>query len=178
MRHPLLAEVLLATFTARELALVHADFAHELHASPVETAHLARACGLWERVESGVRGSTEDRIALLLRASRVGEQAGVLETTELLDQALSLVDRQRQPLLASTLLAEWGYYPWLHDPLNTRVRSELLEAVVLTEPFPDSPERAFALASLASGELWELQLLVPEKPGHVWDHVQEAVEVA
>ena len=125
-RHPLLAEVLLATLTARERMPVHAayaealeaiaatrpdlaaglsadlavhheragrfdkalefsiraaDSAHDLHASSVEAALLTKACALWERASDQVRGSTEDRIALLLRASRVGEQAGVLEST-------------------------------------------------------------------------------------------------
>ena len=220
-RHPLLAEVLHATLTPRELVPVHAayartleaiaatrsdlaaglsadlavhhegagrfdqafafsilaaDFAHELHASTVEAAHLTRACALWEGVPEEVRGSTEDRIALLLRASQVGERAGVLATTELLDQALSLVDRQRQPLLASTLLAERGDRAWLHDPSNTQVRPELFEAVQLTEPFPDSPERVFALAELVRAELWDVH--TPEMPAHIWGQVQEAVEVA
>jgi DNA-binding CsgD family transcriptional regulator len=220
-RHPLLAEVLLATLTVRELMPVHAayadaleaiaasrpdlaaglsadlavhhegagrfdrafafsihaaDFAHELRASTEEAAHLTRACSLWERAGEEVRGSTEDRIALLLRTSRMGEQAGVLENTEILDQAISLVDRQNQPLLASTLLAERGYRAWQHDPSNTQVRPELFEAVQLTEPFPDSAERAVALANLVMAELWDLR--GPEMPANLWDHVQEAVEVA
>jgi predicted ATPase len=91
---------------AFDFSIRAADFAHGLRASSVEAAQLMRACGLWEKVREEARGSTEDRIALLLRTSRVGEQAGLLENTEILDQALSLVDRQRQPLLASTLLAE------------------------------------------------------------------------
>lgn len=147
-RHPLLAEVLLSTFTPQELVSVHAayagdletklvirpdlagglaadlalhhegarqldqafafsiraaEFAHELNASAVEAAHLTRACALWERAEAQMRESTEDRIALLLRTSRVGEQAGVLEHTELLDQAISLVDRLEAAALARRL---------------------------------------------------------------------------
>ncbi|MEO6143385.1 MAG: AAA family ATPase [Dermatophilaceae bacterium] len=217
-RHPLLAEVLLATMTTREVAPVHAayaraleasgreasrglsadlavhheaagqldqaftfslgaaDFAHELHASTEEAAQLIRACELWERVSEDVRGSTDDRIALLLRASRVGEQADVLEDTEILDQAILLVDRQRQPLLASTLLSERGHNAWLHDPSNTQVRPELLEAVQLTGPFPDNAERAVALAYLVEAELWETS--GPEMPLHIWGQVQEAVEAA
>ena len=220
-RHPLLAEVLLATLTARELMPVHAayadtlgaiattrpdlaaglsadlavhhagagqydqafafsiraaDFAHDVHASSVEAAQLARACALWERVGEEVRGSTDGHIALLLRTSLVGQRAGVLGSPELLDQAISLVDKQRQPLLASTLLAERGDRAWLHDPSNTQVRPELFEAVRLTEPFPDSPERVFALAELVRAELWDVH--TPEMPAHIWGQVQEAVEVA
>ncbi|NMM34294.1 MAG: AAA family ATPase [Phycicoccus sp.] len=226
-RHPLLAEVLLATMTGRELIPVHAayadalearaatspdlaaglsadlavhhegagrfdrafafsilaaDFAHDLHASSVEAAHLMRACTLWQRAGEQVRGSTEDRIALLLRTSRVGKRAGVVESPELLDQAISLVDRQRQPLLASTLLAERGNRDWQFDPPrqldppSTQVRPELFEAVRLTEPFPDSPERVFALMALVSAELWDTR--TPEMPAHIWGQVQEAVEVA
>jgi len=218
-RHPLLAEVLLATMTSPELMPVHAayagalkasaasrpdlaaglsadlavhhegagrfdqafafsiraaDFAHELHASNVEEAHLARACALWERVPEEVHGSTEDRIALLLRTSRVGEHAGVLESPDLLDQAISLVDRQRQPLLASTLLADRGDRDWQLDSPSTQVRPELFEAVQLTEPFPDSPERSYALVCLSEAQLWA----TPELSAHLRGQVQEAVEVA
>jgi len=223
-RHPLLAEVLLATLTARELMPVHAayadaleasvasrpdlaaglsadlavhhegagqddqafafsiraaDFAHEVHASSVEAAHLARACALWERAGEELRGSIDGHISLLLRTSQVGELAGVLENTEILDQAISLVDRQNQPLLASTLLAERGHNAWVHgvhDPSNMAVRPELFEAVRLTEPFPDSAERAVALANLVVAELWGLR--GPEMPPNLWGQVQEAVEVA
>jgi len=220
-RHPLLAEVLLATLTSPELTPVHAayaealeasavsrpdlaaglsadlavhregagqidqafvfsiraaDFAHDLHASTVETGHLMRACALWDRAGEQVRGSTEDHIALLLRTSQVGHRAGVLESPELLDQAISLVDRQRQPLLASTLLAERGDRGWQLDPPSTQVRPELFEAVQLTEPFPGSPERVFALSALVNAELWDLH--TPEMPAHIWGQVQEAVEVA
>ena len=220
-RHPLLAEVFLESFTARELMPVHAgfadalqalaatrpdlsaglwadlaihhegagqfdqafsfsiraaDFAHDLHASSVEAKHLARACALWERVSKEVAGSTEARISLLRRANHVADQAGVPESTELLDQALSLVDRQRQPLLASTLLAERDRSVWLHHPSNSPVRPEMLEAVKLTDPFPDSPERVFALSLLVTRELWALRSR--ELPSHIWGQVQEAVEVA
>jgi DNA-binding CsgD family transcriptional regulator len=225
-RHPLLAEVLLATFTEGELVPVHvayahalearaakrpdlagalsadlavhhqgagrfdcafaysiraADYAHELHASSVETAHLTRACQLWERASREVTGSTQDRIDLLLRTSRAGEQAGVPETAQFLDQALSLVDRQHQPLLASTLLVEWCWsMSWGNsrslDDQSPQVRPEALEAVELTRPFPDSPERAFALAWLVEATLRDLQ--TSQLPPEIWDQVQEAVEVA
>ncbi len=156
-----------------------ADYAHELHASTMEAAQLMRACALWEGVSEGARGSTDDQIALLLRTSQVGEQAGVLENTEILDRALSLVDPQRQPLLTSTLLAERGNNAWLHDPANTHVRPELLEAVRLTEPFPESAERAVALAHLVAAELWQQwDLRSREMPAHILAHVGEAVEVA
>jgi DNA-binding CsgD family transcriptional regulator/tetratricopeptide (TPR) repeat protein len=225
-RHPLLAEVLLATLTSQERAPVHAayaqaleasaanrpdlagalsadlavhhegaghfdrafifsiraaDFAHELHASSVETAHLTRACQVWERAGQEVRGSTQDRIDLLLRTSRAGERAGVLEAARFLDQALSLVDRQHQPLLASTMLVEWSWsMSWGNsrplDDQSPQVRPEVLEAVELTKPFPDSPERACALARLVDATLWDLHALQP--PAEIWGQVQEAVEVA
>ncbi|NMM24739.1 MAG: AAA family ATPase, partial [Phycicoccus sp.] len=220
-RHPLLAEVLLATLTGHELMPVHAayadalaasvasrpdlaaglsadlavhhegaghfdqafefslqaaDFAHDLHASSVEAAHLTRACALWERAGEEAHGSTEDRIALLLRTSRVSELAGALENTETLDQAISLVDRQNQPLLASTLLAQRGDIAWELDPSNSQVRPELFEAVQLTEPFPDSSERSFALVCLSEAQLWDVH--TPQLPPHIWGQIQEAVEVA
>jgi DNA-binding CsgD family transcriptional regulator/tetratricopeptide (TPR) repeat protein len=158
-----------------------ADYAHELHASSVEAAHLTRACELWERAGREVTGSTQDQIDLLLRTSRVGEQAGVLETTRFLEQALSLVDRGHQPLLASTMLVEWSWsMSWGNsrplDDQSPQVRPEVLEAVELTRPFPDSPERAFALARLVDATLWDLHALQP--PAEIWGQVQEAVEVA
>ena len=158
-----------------------ADFAHELHASSVETAHLTRACEVWERAGHEVTGPTQDRIDLLLRTSRAGEQAGVLETTRFLDQALSLVDRQHQPLLASTMLVEWSWsMAWGNsrppDDQSPQVRPEVLEAVELTRPFPDSPERACALARLVDATLWDLHASQP--PAEIWGRVQEAVEVA
>jgi len=226
-RHPLLAEVLLATLTAGELVPVHAayaealeasaahrpdlaaglwadlaihhhgagqydqafaysilaaDYAHELHASAVEAAHLSRACALWEPAGQQAGRSTEDRIDLLLRTSRVGERAGVPETTQFLDQALSLVDRQRKPLLASTLLVEWCWsMSWgnrvpTDDTSSRQVRPELLEALEITAPFPDSAERAIALAHLVDATLWDLD--TSQIPAHVWGQVQEAVDVA
>jgi DNA-binding CsgD family transcriptional regulator len=158
-----------------------ADYAHELHASSVEAAHLTRACQVWERAGHEVTGSTQDRIALLLRTSRVGEQAGVLETARFLDQALSLVDRHHEPLLASTMLVEWCWsMSWGNsrslDDQSPRVRPELLEAVERTRPFPDSPERAVALAWLVEARLWDLH--TPQLPAEIWGQVQEAVEVA
>jgi DNA-binding CsgD family transcriptional regulator len=158
-----------------------ADYAHELHASSVEAAHLTRACQVWERAGHKVTGSTQDRIDLLLRTSRAGEQAGVPETARFLDDALSLVDRQHQPLLASTMLVEWSWsMSWGNsrppDGQSLRVRPELLEAVELTKPFPDSPERAFALARLAEATLWDLH--TSQLPAEIWGQVQEAVAVA
>jgi DNA-binding CsgD family transcriptional regulator/tetratricopeptide (TPR) repeat protein len=221
-RHPLLAEVLLATMTSQELVPAHAayaealeasaanrpdlagalsadlavhhlgaghfdrafahsiraaDYAHELHASSVETGHLTRACQVWERAGREVRGSTQDRIDLLLRTSRAGEQAGVLETTRFLDEALSLVDRQHQPLLASTMLVEWSWsMAWGNSRPPDDQSPQVMEAVELTKPFPDSPERVFALARLVDATLWDLHAL--QLPAEIWDQVQEAVEAA
>jgi hypothetical protein len=162
-----------------------ADFAHELHASSVEAAHLTRACQLWERAGREVTGSTQDRIALLLPTSRVGERAGVLESAGFLDQALSLVDRQHQPLLASTMLVEscwsmsWGNNRPLDDQslqVHPQVHPQALEAVELTEAFPHSPERAFALVWLVESTLRDLG--TGQLPAQIWGQVQEAVDVA
>lgn len=56
--------------------------------------------------------------------------------------------------------------------LTAAVDAELLEAVRLTEPFPDSPERAQALAALAVAEHWDFL------DTSAWAHAEDAVSVA
>lgn len=132
-----------------------ADFAAALHASSEEAAHLERACSLWSESSEHVRGSESDRVDLLLRASRADDRAGRLDSAiALVEQAIELVDRDQLPLLASTLLSEWCGLSWQRVASGKSVRLELFEALRLTDAFPDSAERARALAGLADNEHW------------------------
>ncbi|MEV0798387.1 AAA family ATPase [Kribbella sp. NPDC050281] len=136
-------------------SLQAADESARLHAAAEEAIHLRRACDLWASVS--VRGSTPDRIQLLRRTSaaysRIGEPG---EAVALLDRALTLVDREAEPLLASAILTS-----------RSRARSrdgapsdlaDAQAAVDLGSSDPDSPEYAMALAETM--------------------HAQQAVEVA
>lgn len=132
-------------------SLQAADDAGRLGAGAEEAIHLRRACDLWESVS--VRGSTGDQIQLLRRTSaaysKIGEPG---EAVALLDRALTLVDREAEPLLASAILTS-----------RSRVRSndgpaDAQAAVDLGSSDPDSAEYAMALAETSQ--------------------VQEAVEVA
>jgi DNA-binding CsgD family transcriptional regulator/tetratricopeptide (TPR) repeat protein len=133
-----------------------ADSAAGLHASAEAAIHLARACQLAQRLSPDVRPSDADLVALLLRASRavefVGDQA---QAMRFIERAVMLVDRERQPLLMSTLLVSWSRLQWQRDAPTRSVQPESLEALRLTDPYPDSAERAAALSELASLESWD-----------------------
>jgi DNA-binding CsgD family transcriptional regulator len=149
-----------------------ADVAAGLRAPAEEATHLERACDLWPEASSIVRGGQAERIDLMLRASRAAGRAGRLELAEsLVGRALAMVDRDRDPLLASRLLVEWCLRTWERSAPRTAVRAEHHEALRLTDAFPDSIERVYALTSLASDEHWDGN---PEADRHA----EEAVDVA
>ncbi len=154
-------------------SLAAADQAAALKAAAEEGIHLERACALWGDVSEGVRQLTDGQVPLLLRSGSAFQQAGwMTEATEMIRQALDLVDRHRDPLLASELCIRWGELSWQQPAEGNRaVVAELVEAVALTERFPDSPERATALAKLAWAEGWDG---LPEAA----QHAAEAVRVA
>ena len=154
-------------------SLAAADNAAELHASTEEALHLERACSLWDEVSPNVRGSSGQHVDLLRRTSRICGNAGRLDSAiSLLDQALTLIDRDRQPLLTSSLLLAWWKATYQRSAAGKAVLDELVEAVRLTEAFPDSPERALALAGLANAEHSDSLL------GEAVTHSEEAVRAA
>jgi len=137
-------------------SLVAAEQAAHLRATAEQALHLERACAIWTRVTPAVRGSDAKRIELLLRTSRAGRLSGRLDDAIVcVEQALSLVDRERRPLLTSSLLLEWHELTWLRDGPSTVVTRQLVEAVELTEAFPDAAERAACLAELSMAENWD-----------------------
>jgi DNA-binding CsgD family transcriptional regulator/tetratricopeptide (TPR) repeat protein len=135
-------------------SLVAADYAAGLHASAEEAINLQRACSLWNAVSVDVRGGPAGHVDLLYRTSRACEGICQVEAAiSYAEQALNLVERAREPLLASTLLRALGEYTFQLPTPGSAIAKEILEAVELTEPFPDSTQRASALATLAEAEL-------------------------
>jgi DNA-binding CsgD family transcriptional regulator/tetratricopeptide (TPR) repeat protein len=154
-------------------SLVAADNAEKLRASAELATHLERAYSLWDEVTEGTRRRAGSRIDLLWRAIHACERAGRLESAAaLVDHALSLVDRQREPLGASRLLRMRSQIDWMRSAPGQAEVSDLVEAVELTRPFPDDPEHARALAALAGTERWALDLTAARK------HAEQAVLAA
>jgi DNA-binding CsgD family transcriptional regulator/tetratricopeptide (TPR) repeat protein len=137
-------------------SLVAADQAAGLHAAAEEAIHLERACSLLDQVSPDALRSGAGHIDLLFRTSRACERAGRIEAaTARLEQALSLIDRDREPLLASTLLVALSALKWQRSAQGRAVAEEVIEAIEITTRWPDSPERAWALASLAGAQMWD-----------------------
>jgi DNA-binding CsgD family transcriptional regulator/tetratricopeptide (TPR) repeat protein len=153
-------------------SLTAADYAARLHTPTEEAIQLRRACELWDQVSPEVRGSRLERIELLRRASTVCARAGWLDAVlDQLNQALSLVNRDKEPLLACDLLVARAQSQWEQSTPKVAALEEALRAVELTAAFPDSAERAVALAQLAGLEGWN------GTPGGAV-HAEEAVQAA
>ena len=152
-------------------SLLAADQAALLHAPAEEAIQLRRACALWESMPPSSRGTREDRVALLRRASTVCRRAASPEVAvTLLTDALSLVEPQREPLLACDLLVARAISEWQSASPAVANLEDLRRAIALTEDFPDSAERARAFGELA--EL-ETRYGIPDD----WAHASEAVRI-
>ncbi|MFC5262722.1 AAA family ATPase [Kribbella qitaiheensis] len=137
-------------------SLVAADDADRLHASAELAIHLERACSLWDKVSPDLRRDSASRVGLLRRASAAADRAGQLRSAiALAEQAMDHVDRNREPLLFSTLLREWSLTYLRNLAPDTILHSAHIEGVELTRSVPDSPEHARALASLSMAEHWD-----------------------
>ncbi len=134
-------------------SLVAADHAASLRAPTEEAIQLRRACALWETVSPTIRGGRDERIGLLRRTSSVCERAGWPEVSvTLLTEALSLLNRKQQPLLACDLLVLRANCRWQSTSPAMADLEELFEAIELTTDFPESAERAVAFAELSGTE--------------------------
>ncbi|TDU91291.1 regulatory LuxR family protein [Kribbella voronezhensis] len=153
-------------------SLVAADQAARLRAPTEEAIQLRRACELRDRVSPAVRGSRNDRIELLRRASEVCSRAGWPELTlSLLTDALDLVDKSKEPLLACELLVVRCNARWeVTTPMDGDM-DDIFEAIRLTADLPPSAERALAFAELAGTESFT-------DPVKALTHAQEAVRIA
>ncbi|TCC46869.1 LuxR family transcriptional regulator [Kribbella capetownensis] len=152
-------------------SIAAAEQAASLRAAGERAVHLERACSLWEAVPPEVRGP--EHLDLLRQTSQACGLVGQLATAvSLAEQALRLVDPVRDPLLTSTLLLARRKLSLPRPEMAQAVDPELLEAVRLTEPYPDSPERAQALAALAVAEHWDAL------DKQAWADAEDAVAVA
>ncbi|TCC66328.1 helix-turn-helix transcriptional regulator [Kribbella pittospori] len=134
-------------------SLVAADQAAQLRAPSEEAIQLRRACALWESASPAVRGGRDDRIRLLRRTSTICVRASVADAAfPLLTEALSLVDKEREPLLACDLLVARSAARWQSTSPGMPDLADVLEAIELTTDFPASPERAIAFAELSEDE--------------------------
>ncbi|MFI6679438.1 AAA family ATPase [Kribbella sp. NPDC050470] len=159
-------------------SLIAADHAAELHASTVESLHLERACSLWDQLSPNLRGTRHDHINLLQRTWDICETAGRYTVgLEHARQAMELVDRHSEPLLASHLLLASHDYAHPQSAGKSAVNDQLLEALQLTDGYPDSAERAFALEALAFAEGWDA-LIDPAAGLSGLAHVEEAIRAA
>ncbi|TCO23283.1 regulatory LuxR family protein [Kribbella steppae] len=153
-------------------SLVAADEAARLRASTEVAIQLRRACDLWATVSPAIRGSTDDRIGLLRRASVACGRAGWPKVVvAFLSEALSLVDRTRDPGLACGLLVALAHARWQSTTPELPDLEELHEAIAMTDDLLDSPERALAFADLSEIEgMYGI-------PGELV-HAEEAVRIA
>jgi DNA-binding NarL/FixJ family response regulator len=150
-------------------SIVAADQAARLRAPTEGAIQLRRACELWEAVSPSVRG---DHIELLRRASEVCDRAGWPDLmVSLLTDALNLVDREKEPLLACDLLVARANARWqVTSPMDGDM-DDVFEGIALTADLPPSAERAIAFADLAETESFTA---LPE----ALIHAEEAVRIA
>jgi len=153
-------------------SLVAAEHAANLRAPAEQAIQLERACEIWEHVSPAVRGTAADRVELVLRTGavcvRVGREDAAIDQ---LTRALNLVDRDREPLPAASLLVDRSILRWHRTEPIEAIFSDVEEALELTAGFPDSAERARALSALSSAESWSGR---PEAVAHA----DEAVRIA
>ncbi len=136
-------------------SLSAADAAAEAD-SASEAVHLERACALWSELPEPARQDARSHVVLLRRTAFVDGRVGrVRDAVALLEQAQALVSPTEDPRLSSSLLSEWCTLVWERDAPSRSVRPELFEALRLVEDYPDSVERAQALAGLASALAWD-----------------------
>lgn len=153
-------------------SLVAADQAAQLRAPSEEAIQLRRACALWESASPAVRGGRDDRIRLLRRTSTICLRASLADAAvPLLTEALSLVDKVREPLLACDLLVARSDARWNSTAPGMPELADVREAIELTTDFPASAQRAAAFAELSEDET------LHGLPDDVL-HAEEAVRIA
>ncbi len=105
-----------------------------------------RALGLWERVDDAEALAGSGRLELLMRAANaadLGHETGRFEA--LVRSALELVDPEREPKRAASLLTHLHRAQWELNRQDESVQT-LDRALALLEPCEDSGERAELLA--------------------------------
>ena len=112
-------------------------------------AHLERALALWQTVPDAAELAGTDRAELCARTARLASQVGAsARAVELARDAIELV--AHDPHRAAILHVDLGEYLYETGTYNAGF-AELERAVEIAPTEPPSPERAYALASLAGG---------------------------
>jgi DNA-binding CsgD family transcriptional regulator/tetratricopeptide (TPR) repeat protein len=118
-----------------------------MHAHPEAVVHLQRAFDLWPRVPGAPEVAGADRVTLLLRASKMAEDAGDDELgLEYATSARRLVDARAEPLRAAAAESRIGHSLWNAGRADEAL-AHLAEVLTLVPERPPSAERARALAS-------------------------------
>ena len=141
---------------AYKWSLLAAEYAADLRAPAEQAIQLERLCDMWEQVSPDLRGTAADRTALYVRASAVCSRVGRIDrAVDLLSQALELIDRGQEPLLAAGILLDRGTLRWHRTEPIEAFLADIHEALDLTIRYPGSAERARALGTLARAENWQ-----------------------
>ena len=112
-------------------------------------AHLERALALWQTVPDAAELAGTDRAELCARTARLASQVGAsARAVELARDAIELVAHDLHR--AAILHVDLGEYLYETGTYNAGF-AELERAVEIAPTEPPSPERAYALASLAGG---------------------------
>ena len=113
-------------------------------------AHLERALALWHAVPDAAELVALDLAELCFRTARLASQVGAsTRAVELTRHAIELIGAE-DPHRAAILHVDLGEYLY-ETGSNDAAFAELERAVEIAPAAPPSPERAYALASLAGG---------------------------
>jgi DNA-binding CsgD family transcriptional regulator len=131
-------------------ALLGADATGQAGGATEMLRLLRRALNLWPQVPR----PDLSKIDLLRRIQAAAEQTGEQEEElAAVDDLLAIVDRDRQPLLATELLVRRDDLRWHTGQAPTTV-ADARAAVRLSADYPDSVEHALAMSGLAVEEVW------------------------
>jgi DNA-binding CsgD family transcriptional regulator len=133
--------------------------------------HLERALALWHAVPDAAELVTLDLAEVCARTARLASQVGSsTRAVELARQAIELVGAE-DPHRAAMLHVGLGEYLY-ETGSNDRAFAELERAVEIAPAEPPSPERAYALGSLAGG------LMIARHHQESLETAQEALPLA
>jgi DNA-binding CsgD family transcriptional regulator/tetratricopeptide (TPR) repeat protein len=121
--------------------------ADQMHAHPEAIVHLQRAFELWPRVRGAAEVAGADHVTLLLRASRMAEDAGDDELgLEFATSARRMVDARSEPLRAAVAESRIGHSLWNAGRADEAL-TRMAEVLALVPEHPPSTERTRALES-------------------------------
>ena len=139
---------------AYECSVAAAEEASGIRAYPEAARYLRRALEVLPDLSPGARARV-DVSELLSQAAKMFERADDLDTAlSLVDRARSLISATLQPLDTARLLCDWSDLALYAGRAGQLPLDEAVRAVALSEPYPDSPEHARALAGASEAHSW------------------------